>query len=116
MDRLSMLFAELQQALEAERAALLSGRPDRVTAAAERKRALADMIEAESALPRAAPLDPDTLVRLARYNRANAAICSAMLRHLTRALDILRRTEPHRSYRPDGTESNPPARNTLGAA
>lgn len=116
MDRLFMLFAELQQALEAERAALLSGSPDRIAAMAERKRELADRIETQAALPDAVPPDADALIRVARYNRANSMICSAMLRHMTQALDRLRRTEPHRSYRPDGSERNPPAPNTIGAA
>jgi hypothetical protein len=56
------------------------------------------------------------LAQAARYNRDNAVICSAMLRHLTQALDKLRRAEPHRSYLPDGSERNPRARHTLGAA
>jgi hypothetical protein len=116
MDELFMMFAELQQLLEEERSALLGGSPDRIIAAAERKRALAEMIETQAAQPGAAPPEIDALARIARYNRDNAVICSAMLRHLTQALDKLRRHEPHRSYRPDGSERNPPARHTLGAA
>lgn len=116
MDELFLLFAELQQLLEEEREALLGGVPERIIAAAERKRALAEMIEAQAARPEVAPPTPEALARIARYNRDNAVICSAMLRHLTQALDKLRRHEPHRSYRPDGSERNPPARHMLGAA
>lgn len=116
MSELFLLFSELQQVLEEERAALLGGTPERVAAAAARKQALADLIEERAAQPGASPPGTDALTRAARYNRDNAAICSAMLRHLTQALDKLRRQEPHRSYRPDGSERNPPARHTLGAA
>jgi hypothetical protein len=116
MDELFLMFGELQQLLEEERAALLGGNPERIVAAADRKRELAEMIEAQAALPGAMPPDNATLARAARYNRDNAVICAAMLRHLTQALDKLRRHEPHRSYRPDGSERNPPARHTLGAA
>jgi hypothetical protein len=115
MSELFLLFAELQQLLEEERAALLGGSPDRIIAAAERKRALADTIEAVAAQPGTASPGIDTLSRAARYNRDNAVICSAMLRHLTQALDKLRRNELHRSYRPDGSERNPPARCAGGA-
>jgi flagellar biosynthesis/type III secretory pathway chaperone len=116
MNDLFLLFAELQQLLEEERAALLGGRPDRIIEVVERKRALADKIDACAALPDATPPTIEVLTRAARYNRDNAVICSAMLRHLMQALDKLRRSEPHRSYRPDGSERNPPARHTLGAA
>ncbi|HTT78240.1 MAG TPA: hypothetical protein VMF86_01035 [Stellaceae bacterium] len=116
MDQLFLLFAELQQLLEEERTALLGGNPERIIAAAGRKRELADRIETHAALPATAAPPPETLARAARYNRDNSVICAAMLRHLTEALDKLRRSEPHRSYRPDGSERNPPARHTLGAA
>jgi hypothetical protein len=39
-----------------------------------------------------------------------------MLRHLTAALDRLRRIDLHRSYNSDGTEQRPAARHALGAA
>jgi hypothetical protein len=116
MDELFLLFAELQQLLEEERAALLVGNPERIIAAAGRKLELAGMIEAQAARPETAKPGGAALARAARYNRDNAVICSAMLRHLTQALDKLRRSEPHRSYLPDGSERNPPARHTLGAA
>jgi hypothetical protein len=116
MNELFLMFAELQQLLEEERAALLGGSPDRIIAAAERKRALADQIEAQAAQPETPPPSAEALARVARYNRDNSVICSAMLRHLTQALDKLHRSEPHRSYRPDGSERNLPARHSLGAA
>jgi hypothetical protein len=116
MDELFLLFAELQQLLEEERAALLAGSPERILAAAGRKRDLAAMIEAQAAQPEVVKPDGATLARAARYNRDNAVICAAMLRHLAQALDKLRRAELHRSYLPDGSERNPPARHTLGAA
>ncbi|HTV88280.1 MAG TPA: hypothetical protein VME41_04615 [Stellaceae bacterium] len=115
MDETFRLFARLQQLLEEERAALLSGSPERVMAAVGHKLELADKIEAQAARPEAA-MSIAALNRIARYNRDNAVICTAMLRHLTQALDKLRRAEPHRSYLPDGSERNPPARHTLGAA
>lgn len=116
MNELFLMFAELQQLLEEERAALLGGSPEKIIATAERKRALADLIETQAAQPGAVPPGGAALSRIARYNRDNAVICSAMLRHLTQALDKLRRHELHRSYQPDGSERNPPARHTLGAA
>jgi hypothetical protein len=116
MDELFLLFAELHQLLEEERAALLGGSPERILAAAGRKLELAEMIEARTAQPGAVKPDGATLARAARYNRDNAVICAAMLRHLAQALDKLRRAEPHRSYLPDGSERNPPARQSLGAA
>jgi hypothetical protein len=39
-----------------------------------------------------------------------------MLRHLTAAIDRLRRQDPHRSYSPDGSEKSGSARHALGAA
>lgn len=116
MDRLFMLFAELQQLLEEERSALLSGSAERILAAADRKRSLADLIEAAAAEAEAPPIDTETLARIARYNRDNSVICTAMLRHMTQALDRLRRSDAHRSYRPDGSEREVATRHTLGAA
>jgi len=116
MDRLLMLFAQLQELLEEERTALLAGEPERITVVAQQKRALADAIEETAAQSTPAWLNPEELRRLARYNRENSVICSAMLRHMTEAIDKLRRYEPHRSYRADGTERAQAVRNTLGAA
>ncbi|HJU19969.1 MAG TPA: hypothetical protein VJ770_26250 [Stellaceae bacterium] len=115
-DRLSALLAELRELLDAERQAFLAGSPERIAALAQRKLALADAIEREAALAAAAPPRADTLLALARANRENGVICAAMLRHLTQAVDALRRSAPHRSYRPDGTEHNPPEERPLGAA
>lgn len=115
-DRLSILLAQLRELLEKEREAFLSGSPERIAALAQRKLALAEEIEREAADPGVAIPSTDTLSRLARYNRENGVICSAMLRHMTQAIDTLRRAEPHRSYRPDGSEHNPPAPHILGAA
>lgn len=115
-DRLSVLLGQLRDLLEQEREAFLAGSPERIAALAQRKLALADRIEKEAATPGAIAPSAASLAWLARYNRENGVICSAMLRHMTQAIDILRRAEPHRSYRPDGSEHNPPAPHTLGAA
>jgi flagellar biosynthesis/type III secretory pathway chaperone len=115
-DRLSPLLGELQQLLVEERNALLAGNPEQITDIAARKLALAGRIEAEAAAPGAMLPGPEALVGLDRYNRQNGAICAAMLRHMVQAIDKLRRHEPHRSYRPDGSERELPARHTLGAA
>lgn len=115
-DRLSSLLAELRQILEEERAILLSGSPQLVAAVVQRKLVLAEMIERECGVPENEPPSMDTLNWLARYNRENSVICSAMLRHLTRTIDKLRQHELHRSYGPDGTEQIPPAQHPLGAA
>lgn len=113
---LAILLAQLRELLEQEREAFLSGSPERIAALAQQKLALADRIEREAAAPGAVAPSAGALAWLARYNRDNGVICSAMLRHMTQALDTLRRAEPHRSYRPDGSERNPPAPHTLGAA
>ena len=113
---LSIRLAELADLLEQERAAFLSGSPERIAELARKKLALAEEIEREAAAPGAAAPSAEALARLARANRENGVICSAMLRHMTQAIDALHHREPHRSYRPDGTEHNPPAEHTLGAA
>jgi len=115
-DSLSVLLAELSQILEEERTVLLSGRPHRITSVVQRKLALAEIIERQCELPTSEPPSTEVLVRLARYNRENAAICSAVLRHLTNTIDVLRQRELHRSYGPDGAEHNPAAQYPLGAA
>jgi flagellar biosynthesis/type III secretory pathway chaperone len=113
---LDALLAELRALLMQEREALLSGSPERIAAVAQCKLALADRIEREAAICATLAPNAGTLLQLARYNRENGAICAAMRRHMMQAIDKLRRCEPHRSYRPDGSEHNPPAGHTLGAA
>ena len=113
---LAALLTELRALLEQERAAFLSGSPERIAAVAQQKLALAERIEGAAALPEAIAANADALSQLARYNRENGVICAAMLRHMRQAIDTLRRREPHRSYRPDGTEHNPPEEHSLGAA
>lgn len=115
-DRLCALVAELRDLLEEERAAFLAGSPERIAALAHRKLVLAEEIESEAALPGAVAPSAEALARIARANQENGVICSAMLRHMRQAIDRLRRAEPHRSYRPDGSEHNPPAPHDLGAA
>ena len=115
-DRLSALLAELRDLLEQEREAFLAGSPERIAAIAQQKLALAEEIEKETAAAGTVPPSAEVLSGLARYNRENGVICAAMLRHMQQAIDKLRRIEPHRSYRADGTEHNPPAPHTLGAA
>ena len=115
-DSLSPLLEELKRVLEEERQVLLAGHPERITAIAQCKLTLAEVIEEEAAQPGVSPPNLEMLASLARYNRQNAVICSALLRHMTQAIDRLRQHEPHRSYKPDGSESSPPAPHTLGAA
>ena len=113
-NRLSTLLDELQALLAEERTALLEGGPERICTVATRKLALAAEIEQQT--PAALLPEADRLSRLARTNRQNGVICSAMLRHMVRVLDRLRAHEPHRSYQSDGSERERPARRTLGAA
>jgi flagellar biosynthesis/type III secretory pathway chaperone len=116
-DRLSSLLAELRQILEEERAILLSGTPQRISGVVERKLALAEEIESQFAAPAAiTPSIVEILSWLERYNRGNSVICSALLRHMTEAIDRLRRHELHRSYGPDGAQNRPLTQNPLGAA
>ena len=114
-DQFSALLDALQALLEEERGVLLAGRPERIAAVAARKLALADEIERHVAGLPEIP-SGDRLARLARCNRQNGVICSAMLRHMLRALDRLRAQEPHRSYRPDGSERERSLGKALGAA
>ena len=109
------LLRELRQVLKDERAALLSGHPERIETITAHKLALVDQIE-HAADHRSPQTELGALQTLARYNRENAVICSAMLRHMTAALDRLRQHDPHRSYLPDGSERNPPTQRLVGAA
>jgi flagellar biosynthesis/type III secretory pathway chaperone len=115
-DRLDGLIDELREVLEMERRALLSGTPETISAVTQRKMLVADLIDQTSAQLGILRPDPEVLRPLQRYNQENAFICATMLRHLTDAIDRLRRHDPHRSYRPDGSEQSRPARHALGAA
>jgi hypothetical protein len=115
-DRLGELLAKLHEALQDERRSLLSGQPQQVGRAVERKLRLAAAIETAWTQAGRERADRETVLRLDRLNRGNAVICSAVLRHLTRTIDRLRVGEAHRSYRPDGGETQPPAPGRLGAA
>jgi flagellar biosynthesis/type III secretory pathway chaperone len=115
-ETLAELLSELHATLEEERRVLLSGRPAPIAEIAERKLRLAERIEAASGLAGAGSPDAQTMVALDRYNRGNAVICAAMLRHLTRTLDRLRQCDCHRSYGPDGAERGPATQGRLGAA
>jgi hypothetical protein len=77
---------------------------------------LADRIEQATAATAAQRPGAAELVALARFNQENAVICDTMLRHLTSAIDRLRRQDPHRSYKPDGSEQSHSAKHVLGAA
>lgn len=113
---LPSLLNELRRILEQERQTLMTGNPEGINAITQRKLALAKEIEAAwSAGPRPAP-STQLMTWLARYNQENAVICTAMLRHLSAALDRLRLHEPHRSYGPDGNEHTIPSPQVLGAA
>jgi flagellar biosynthesis/type III secretory pathway chaperone len=113
---LDKLIEALQGLLEEERQALLSGAPAAIEAAAQRKLALAETIEAATAAPGASPPPRAALTALARTNQENAVICAAMLRHLGAAIDRLRGLDQHRSYTADGGERSPGAQHALGAA
>ncbi|HWB51623.1 MAG TPA: hypothetical protein VG651_21115 [Stellaceae bacterium] len=113
---LAGLIDELREILEAERRALLSGTPAAINQITQRKIRVAELIEQATAGPGAPGPDADRLTPLARYNQENAVICAAMLRHLTAAIDRLRRHDPHRSYGPDGSEQTRSAQYALGAA
>jgi len=115
-DRLGELIEELRGVLEEERGALLSGTAEAIHDVARRKMLLADTIEQVSAASDVVRPGTAELVALARYNQENAIICNTMLRHLGDAIDRLRRQQPHRSYRPDGSEETRSARHPLGAA
>jgi len=115
-ERLDELIDELREVLELERRALLSGTAEAINAATQRKMLVADMIDQAAMVPGTPRPNPASLRPLVRYNQENAVICAAMLRHLTAAIDRLRRQDPHRSYRSDGSEQNRSAQHALGAA
>ena len=115
-ERLADLIDELRDVLELERRALLSGTAQTINAATQRKMLVADLIEQATLAPGTQRPDPALLRPLIRYNQENAVICGAMLRHLTAAIDRLRRLDPHRSYQQDGSEQSRSARHSLGAA
>jgi len=115
-DRLPELIDELRTVLEEERHALLSGTAAAINEVTQRKIGLADTIERATNAPGTSQPGAAELIALARYNQENAIICNTMLRHLTAAIDRLRRQDPHRSYKPDGTEESRSARRALGAA
>ena len=114
--RLAELIEELREVLEEERRALLSGTPSVISTVTQRKMLVADLIDQATLVPGTPRPDPALLRPLARYNQENAVICAAMLRHLTAAIDRLRRQDPHRSYNPDGSEQNRSSQLALGAA
>ncbi|HXC26343.1 MAG TPA: hypothetical protein VNV38_00105 [Stellaceae bacterium] len=114
--RLADLVEELRDVLEEERRALLSGTPAVISAITQRKMLVADLIDQATLIPGTPRPDPRLLQPLARYNQENAVICAAMLRHLTAAIDRLRRQDPHRSYNQDGSEQNRSSQHALGAA
>jgi flagellar biosynthesis/type III secretory pathway chaperone len=113
---LADLLEELRRVLEEERRIMLSGVPSRLDAVTQHKLALADAIESQTQADVSATADLHELKALARYNRENSIICGALLRHMTAALDRLRQRDPHRSYRADGSEHNPPSQRLVGAA
>jgi len=115
-ERLAALVDELREVLEEERRVLLSGTPAVIGAITQRKMLIADLIDQATLVPGTPRPDPTLLRPLMRYNQENAVICAAMLRHLTAAIDRLRRQDPHRSYNPDGSEQNRSSQHALGAA
>lgn len=115
-EHLRELIDDLRDLLVEERRVLLSGTPEAIGAITQRKTMLADLIDEATFTPGAGRPSPDLLRPLARYNQENAIICAAMLRHLTAAIDRLRRQDPHRSYNPDGSEQHRASRHALGAA
>jgi len=115
-ERLAELIDELREVLEEERRALLSGTPEAIAAITRHKMMVAELIDEATLVPGTPRPDPAPLQKLARYNQENAVICAAMLRHLTAAIDRLRRQDPHRSYNPDGSEQSRSSQHALGAA
>jgi flagellar biosynthesis/type III secretory pathway chaperone len=115
-ERLAELIDDLRAVLEEERQALLSGTPERIGVVTQLKSMLADLIDQATLVPGTKRPDSDLLRPLARCNQENAIICAAMLRHLTAAIDRLRRQDPHRSYNPDGSEQLRASQHALGAA
>jgi flagellar biosynthesis/type III secretory pathway chaperone len=115
-ERLSDLIDELRDVLELERRALLSGTAEAINAMTQRKMLVADLLDQATTVPGTTRPNPASLRPLVRYNQENAVICAAMLRHLTAAIDRLRRHDPHRSYRSDGSEQTRSAQHSLGAA
>ena len=114
--RLADLVEELREVLEEERRALLSGTPAAISAITQKKMLVADLVDQATLVQGTPRPDPRLLRPLARYNQENAVICAAMLRHLTAAIDRLRRQDPHRSYNSDGSEQNRSSQHALGAA
>jgi flagellar biosynthesis/type III secretory pathway chaperone len=115
-EHLAELIDDLREVLEDERRALLSGTPATIGAITQRKVQLAELIDQATLAPGTQRPDPALLAPLARYNQENAVICGAMLRHLTAAIDRLRRQDPHRSYNSDGSEQSRSSQHALGAA
>jgi len=115
-EHLAELIDELQDVLALERRALLSGSAEAINGITQRKMLLADRIDQATMVPGTPRPNPALLRPLVRYNQGNAIICAAMLRHLTAAIDRLRRHDPHRSYKSDGSEQSRSARHALGAA
>ena len=114
--QLGELLEELQDVLHRERQALLSGTAEAIRTITQHKMLVAEMIDQASTALGTPQLSPTALLPLVRYNQENAVICAAMLSHLTAAIDRLHRLDPHRSYRPDGSEQNRSAQHALGAA
>jgi flagellar biosynthesis/type III secretory pathway chaperone len=115
-ENLHELIEELQDVLERERRALLSGTAEAIRTVTQHKTLVADLIDRVMLNPGTPRPDPALLRPLARYNQENGIICAAMLRHLTAAIDRLHQQDPHRSYNPDGSEQSRSARHALGAA
>jgi flagellar biosynthesis/type III secretory pathway chaperone len=115
-EHLTALIDELREVLEEERRALLSGTPATINGVTQRKNTIAELIDQATLVPGTPQPAPALVQPLARYNQENAIICAAMLRHLTAAIDRLRRQDPHRSYNPDGSEQNRSSQHALGAA
>ncbi|HTZ37432.1 MAG TPA: hypothetical protein VMB84_15475 [Stellaceae bacterium] len=113
---LANLLEELHDVLADERRALLSGTAEAINVTTRRKMLLAEMIEEATSVLGAPRPGIAVLLPLMRYNQENAIICAAMLRHLTGAIDRLHQDDPHRSYRPDGSEQRRSAPHALGAA
>ena len=115
-ENLQELLEELQDVLERERRALLSGTAEAIRTVTQHKTLVADLIDRAMLEPGTPRPDAALLRPLARYNQENAVICAAMLRHLTAAIDRLHQQDPHRSYNRDGSEQARSRQHALGAA
>ncbi|HYL31668.1 MAG TPA: hypothetical protein VEU53_00805 [Stellaceae bacterium] len=111
------LLRETKRKLVRGREALLRGDLGAVTAVTGETETLAEQLAdvTPGPLGRNAELTA-LLTEVRRLGRGNTIIAGEMLRHFRAGLATLQRLEPHRSYGPDGGETAPASRRSLGKA